>query len=118
MDVLKLKTLVRESSTNVFYKENGEIKEKQLKDCVEDLDIIAIVVNAIDSYSHCYTECLNYYYYKDLTEEEKKKCWIHEEDYIGYCFGSNRRKIEVPNELKIFGFTNALRDYYENDSSD
>ena len=118
MDVLKLKTLVSENSTKVYYKENGEIKEKQLKDCTEDLDIIAIVINAIDSYSHCYTECLNYYYYKDLTEEEKKKCWIHEEDYTGYCFGSNRRKIEVPNELKIFGFTNALRDYYENDSSD
>lgn len=119
MDVQRLKTLVSVEKTNVFYKENGEIKEKHLNECTEDdLDVICIVVNAIDSYSNCYTEILNYYHYKDLTDEEKKKCWIKEEDYEGYHFGSSRKFIDVPHELKGLGFTHTLRDYYENDSSD
>lgn len=120
MNIADLKKVVNPDYTIIYKKENDNtITHMPLNMCKsENENIIAIQIREKDYYGHCYTEILDYFYYIDLTEEEKKKCYIHEENYDGYHFGSNRRKVDVPDNLKQLGFTNGLRDYYENDSSD
>lgn len=119
LNINELKKVVGEDAWIYFYKGNT-IWNLLLKD-VRGAAVLPVICLKIDKRcytSRCYIDSItDVYYLQETSDYEKDICSIREK-YDYWCFGSCVKEIEIPHELKKLGFTKAVEDHYECDSSD
>lgn len=118
MNIKKLQEIIKEPAWVAFLKDEQIIHSRlqEIKD--EVLPVFYLSIQKSYYSGNCYVDRTDQtFYFEEMSELEKK--FLHIREKLTYwCFGSYIKPIDVPDNLKEFGFTKAVEERYECDSGD
>lgn len=118
MNIKKLQEIIKEPASIAFLKDEHIVRCPLQEVTDEVLPVFYLRVQKKYYSGRCYIDRTDQtFYFEEMSAPEKKFLRIQEE-LTYWCFGSYIKPIDVPDNLKEFGFTKAVEERYECDSGD